>query len=163
MHNQVELLEMRIKQIKMRNENIKKSKLKKERSRKKGQEYFDAYYQIRKELIRERDFVLAYDVKLINQDKSKNTKLLYRQLGPYRVYQADQLKGSYLLKEVNGTPIRRLYAGNRLKKFVKRNRYQNSLNDNKSNEAIELIAFNDKEDTDVKEEAAKEQQDKENT
>ena len=66
MHNQVELLEMRIKQIKMRNENIKKSKLKKERSRKKGQEYFDAYYQIRKELIRERDFVLAYDVKLIN-------------------------------------------------------------------------------------------------
>ncbi|KAF8854642.1 hypothetical protein BDZ45DRAFT_566789, partial [Acephala macrosclerotiorum] len=51
---------------------------------------------------------------------SKNTKLLYKWLSLYRVRQANQLKGSYLLEEVDGTAIRRLYAGNRLKKFVKR-------------------------------------------
>ena len=65
-YNRVELLEMRIRQIEIRDEDMEESRLRKKRSRKKGQEYFDAYYQIRKELIRERDFVLAYDVKLIN-------------------------------------------------------------------------------------------------
>jgi len=78
MHDRVELLEMRIRQIEMHDEDIKESRLRKKRSRKKGQKHFDAYHQIRKEPIREGDFVLAYDVKLINQDKSKNTKLLYR-------------------------------------------------------------------------------------
>ena len=61
-----------------------------------------------------------------------------------------------MLKKVNGTLIRRLYAGNRLKKFVKRDKYWNSLDDNKSNEAIKPIAFDDEEDADVEEKAAKE-------
>lgn len=162
-HDRAELLEMRTRQIEMRDEDMEESRLRKERSRKKGQEYFDAHHQIRKEPIREGDFVLAYDVKLIDQDKSKNTKLLYRWLGPYRVRQADQLKGSYLLEEVDGTPIRRTYAGNRLKKFVKRDGYWNSLDDDESEEAIEPIAFDDDEDADVEEEAAREWRDREST
>ena len=57
---------MRIRQIKIRDEDMEKSRLRKKRNRKKGQKHFDAYYQIQKELIREGDFVLAYNVKLIN-------------------------------------------------------------------------------------------------
>jgi hypothetical protein len=64
--------------------------------------------------------VLTYDVRLMDQDKSRKTKLLYRWLGPFRVKKANKLKGSYVLEEMDGTQLKRTYAGNRLKKFLTR-------------------------------------------
>ena len=51
---------------------------------------------------------------------SSNRKLSYRWLGPFRVSQADQVKGTYLLEELDGTRMRGTYAGSRLKKFILR-------------------------------------------
>jgi hypothetical protein len=114
------LLELRTKQMQMRDEDIEEARMKKDRRRREGKEYFDSTHQIRLKPIAEKDLVLAYDVKLMDQDKSRSTKLLYRWLGPYRVRYANQLKGYYVLEELDGTALRRTYAGNRLKHFVKR-------------------------------------------
>ena len=54
---------------------------------------------------------------------SQNRKLSYKWLGPYQVRKAIPEKGTYILEEFDGTQLTSTYAGNRLKKFVKRNRF----------------------------------------
>jgi hypothetical protein len=49
---------------------------------------------------------------------SSNLKLSFKWLGPYRVRKANTLKGTYILKEVDGTLLKGTYTKNRLKKFV---------------------------------------------
>jgi hypothetical protein len=49
---------------------------------------------------------------------SSNLKLSFKWLRPYRVKKANTLKGTYMLEEVDGTLLKGIYAGNRLKKFV---------------------------------------------
>ena len=159
-HDRSKLLELRARQIEMRDEDLEESRLKKNRRRAEGQEYFDATHQIRKSPIKEEDLVLAYDVKLIDQDKSRNTKLLYRWLGPYRIRKADQLKGSYVLEELDGTLVKRTYAGNRLKKFVKRNRYWYSPED-EDDGVVEDVEYEASVDEDEETEAT--QQERETT
>ena len=129
LNDRAKLLELRARQIQMRDEDIEESRHRKNRRRAEGQEYFDSRHQIRKTPIEAKDLVLVYDIKLIDQDKSRSTKLLYRWLGPYRVREANQLKGSYVLEELDGTPLKGTYAGNRLKKFVKRDQYWYSPDD----------------------------------
>ncbi|KAF8855170.1 hypothetical protein BDZ45DRAFT_746823, partial [Acephala macrosclerotiorum] len=73
------------------------------------------------------------------------------------------LKGSYLLEEVDGTAIRRSYAGNRLKKFVKRDGYWDSLDNGENEDAVESVDFNDDEDADAEEEATREFRDRQST
>jgi len=67
-------------------------------------------------------------VKRIDVDKSRKTKLLYRWLGPYLVKTASLL-GYYVLTELDGTILRRTYAGNRLKPFIQREGYYYSPDD----------------------------------
>jgi hypothetical protein len=45
-------------------------------------------------------------------------KLSFRWLGPYKVREANILKGTYILKEFNSTWLKGIYIGNCLKKFV---------------------------------------------
>ena len=54
---------------------------------------------------------------------SRNRKLSYWWLGPYRVQKAIPAKGTYILEEFDGTPLAGTYAGNRLKKFVEQERF----------------------------------------
>jgi hypothetical protein len=49
---------------------------------------------------------------------SFNLKLSFKWLRPYRVRKANTLKGTYILKEINGTLLKGIYIKNRLKKFV---------------------------------------------
>ena len=67
--------------------------------------------------------MLYYDTFTVDRDKSKSTKLSWRWLGPYRVATADSLKGTYTLEDMDGAKLRGTFSGNRLKKFVKRDRY----------------------------------------
>jgi hypothetical protein len=48
---------------------------------------------------------------------------LYKWLGLYQVRKAIPKKGTYILEEFNGTQLAGTYSGNRLKKFVERNRF----------------------------------------
>ena len=47
-----------------------------------------------------------------------NLKLSFKWLKLYRVIKADNLKRTYIFKEVNKTLLKRIYIKNRLKKFV---------------------------------------------
>jgi reverse transcriptase-like protein/integrase-like protein len=117
------LIAMRARQLEMRDADIEESILRKQRYRKNSQAYFDDNHRLRKSPIVPGNLVLTYDVKRIDQDKSSNTKLLWRWLGPYRVREANQQKGYYILEELDGTLLRRSYAGNRIKRFVRRDEY----------------------------------------
>ena len=114
------LLELRARQFLMRDADIQEAVHRKNRKRKESAAYFDSTHRLRKGEITEGDLVLTYDVRLMDQDKSRKTKLLYRWLGPFRVKKANKLKGSYVLEEMDGTQVNRTYAGNRLKKFLTR-------------------------------------------
>jgi hypothetical protein len=91
--------------------------LQKKRIREEGKDNFDRRHRIRKEKIKAKDLVLTYHSKRA-MDMSSNLKLSFKWLRPYRVIKANNLKGTYTLKEVNRTPLKGTYAGNRLKKFV---------------------------------------------
>jgi hypothetical protein len=67
----------------------------------------------------EGDVVLRHNAQL-ETDISTARKLAYKWLGPYRIRTAVSEKGTYILEEFDGTKLPRTYAGNRLKKFIKR-------------------------------------------
>jgi hypothetical protein len=86
-----------------------------------GKEAFDRTRQIRQKEIKEGDLVLWHD-SIAEIDMSRNRKLSYKWLGPYRVRKAILEKGTYVLEEFDGIELSGTYAGNRLKKFVERDR-----------------------------------------
>jgi len=93
-----------------------------------GKESFDRTRQIRQTEIKEGDFVLKYN-SIAEVDMSRNRKLSYKWLGPYRVRKAIPEKGTYILEEFDGTQLAGTYLGNRLKKFVVRNRFYGPVTD----------------------------------
>jgi hypothetical protein len=84
-----------------------------------GKELFDRTHQIRQGDIKVHDIVLVFDVRN-SIDKSSNSKLNYRWAGPYRVKTAETTKGYYTLEELDGTPLKGTFAGNRLKVYYQR-------------------------------------------
>ena len=122
-HTHEELLVVRARQLEMRDEDILESMAKQTRKRQEGQEYWDETHNIRKEPINVKDTVLYYDTFAVDRDKSRATKLNWRWLGPYRVATADSMKGVYTLEDMDGAKLRGTFSGNRLKKFVERDRY----------------------------------------
>ena len=150
-----ELLALRARQIEMREEDVEEARHRKNRRRREGQEDFDRRHNIRPEPLAEGDLVLAYDLQRIDQDKSRKTKLLYRWLGPFRVKTANTLKGSYIIEELDGAVVGTTYSGNRLKKFVRRDRHWYSAEDIEEGPPIEVEDHPDA-DNDVVERRARE-------
>ena len=66
-----------------------------------------------------KDIVLRHDAQS-EIDKSSDRKLAYKWYGPYRIKTVVPEKGTYTLEELDGTLLPGTFAGNRLKKFVKR-------------------------------------------
>jgi hypothetical protein len=124
-----ELIAARARQIEMRDEDIQEAMLRKTRRRQIGQEHFDATHQIRHTPLAVKDIVLRHDTFTTDVDKSAATKLSWRWHGPYKIRKADQLKGTYLLSELDGTKLAGTFPGNRLKKFVQRKKYFYSPDD----------------------------------
>ena len=110
---------MRARQLLRRDENIKEAKLHLQRMREQEKELWDAEHVIRSTVIEAGHFVLVHDTQR-EKDVSRTRKLRYRWLGPYKVAEAIHQKGTYLLQELDGTPLRGTFAGNRLKPFYPR-------------------------------------------
>ena len=110
----------------MHNKDIEKAKLRKRRKRTKAKEVFNSSKQLRKTKIVAEDIVLKHNAKL-ELDRSTAKKLAYKQIGPYYVKKAISKKGTYKLKEFDGTPILGTHPGNRLKKFVRREGFYKPL------------------------------------
>ena len=65
------------------------------------------------------DLVLVHDTRHAN-DRSRSRKLEFRWLGPYRVHEIAPDSTHYYLDELDGTQLKRSFAGNRLKRFFSR-------------------------------------------
>jgi len=103
-------------------EDLEEVRLQKQRKRMEGKDSFDRTRQIRHTEIKEGDLVLRHD-SVAKSNMSRNRKLSYKWLGPYRVQKAIPEKGTYILEEFDGTALAGTYSGNRLKKFVERQRF----------------------------------------
>ena len=68
---------------------------------------------------------------------SSRNKLSYRWLGPYRICEAVTEKSTYVLEELDGMRLSGMHAGNRLKKFVKREGSYELVED-EGNEDVEM-------------------------
>jgi hypothetical protein len=109
-------------QLQGRDEDLDKVRLRKQRKRIEGKESFDRSYQIRQAEIKEGDLVLQHNsIAEINMSQAR--KLFYKWLGPYKVWKAIPDKGTYFLEEFDGTELAGSYSGNRLKKFIQRDRF----------------------------------------
>ena len=87
-----------------------------------GKESFDQSRQIRQAEIKEGDLVLRHD-SIAEIDMSQSRKLSYKWLSLYKVRKAIPDKGTYFLEEFDGTELAGTYSGNRLKKFIQRNKF----------------------------------------
>jgi len=90
-------------------------------SRKSNKFYFDQDKQLwdsdRK--LEVGDLVLLYKSK-DDLSRALATKLLDKWIGPYRVIKAPEDSTFYKLEELDGVPLAGTFAGNRLKKFFRR-------------------------------------------
>ncbi len=121
------LLALRAKQIQQRDEDFKKAAFHLQRVRKEGKNNFDKNYVIRQTTIIVGDLILLHDTRR-KGDISTILKLALRWLDLYRIQQTNQKKGTYLLKELDGTLLYNTFLGNRLKKFVIREYYVYEIN-----------------------------------
>jgi len=115
-------LAVRTRQLQGRDEDLNEVRLQKQRKRIEGKESFDQSRQIRQAEIKEGDLVLRHD-SIAEIDMSRSRKLSYKWLGLYRVRKAIPDKGTYFLEEFDGTELASTYSGNRLKKFIQRNKF----------------------------------------
>jgi hypothetical protein len=116
------LLAMRAKQFEHRDDRMQEAVNRTVRLRNEGKDWFDAQANIRNDPLGPGDLVLIRDV-LRDIDMGRNHKLSPRWKGPFRI-QSVSPKGTYLLEELDGTPLRATYAGRRLTRF-----YQRSFDD----------------------------------
>jgi hypothetical protein len=84
--------------------------------------YFDAVARLRSENqeIQVGDLVLVFRPFMLLPIRSHDTKLDERWQGPYRVKEKPQDSTYYLLEELDGTPMKRKYAGDQVKKYFPR-------------------------------------------
>jgi hypothetical protein len=117
--DRVGLLATRAQQLSFRDEDMEELVLRKRRKRSEGKKAFDGSKQLRQSEIVAKDIALRHDTQS-EIDKSSDRKLAYRWYGPYRIRTAFPEKGTYILEEFDGTLLPGTFAGNRLKRFVKR-------------------------------------------
>ena len=118
-HSTADLIEMRARQLQRRDEDMEEATLLLQRMRMQGKDLFDDSHRIREEPLAVDDLVLLYDSQ---REANMSIKLAFKWLGPYRIAEVVPEKGTYFLKELNGTRLKGTIAGNRLKRFHSRQR-----------------------------------------
>jgi hypothetical protein len=110
-----ELLAMRARQIDRRDQDIQESVYRLHRMRFNNKEYFDDHHTLRQDPLKTGDPVLEHNT-VGDEDMSRQNTLRFRWLGPYCI-RRDYGNGAFQLEELDGTPISKSVAGNRLKRF----------------------------------------------
>ena len=111
-----ELLALRTLQLQRRDEDYNEISLRLRRVREQGKEHFDATHVLHTASFEVGDLVLLHNT-MREGDMSREQKMRFRWLGPYRVSKTIAEKGTYILEELNGAELGGTIAGNRLKKF----------------------------------------------
>ena len=112
-----ELLALRARQLQWRDEDLEETALFLRRMRESHKELFDDGHRIRVTPFARDDLVLLHDTKL---EKSYSHKLTFRWLGPFRIAEVNADKGTYILKELDGSIMKGTVNGSRLKRFHSR-------------------------------------------
>ncbi|KAL3691330.1 hypothetical protein R1sor_004981 [Riccia sorocarpa] len=113
-----ELLKLRIRQLEQRDEDVKLALERLKTARLKNKDIFDKKHRLRPRAIEEGDWVLVYDNSLDNQHSALR-KFSRRWFGPYAVVRVLD-NATYLLRELDGTPLRVPTAWKRVKIFKRR-------------------------------------------
>ncbi|KAL3680996.1 hypothetical protein R1sor_023952 [Riccia sorocarpa] len=113
-----ELLELRIRQLEQRDEDVKLALERLKTTRLNNKDTFDRKHRLRPRPIEEGDWVLVYDSSLDNQHSALR-KFSRRWFGPYVVVRVLD-NATYLLRELDGTPLRVPIARKRMKIFKRR-------------------------------------------
>jgi hypothetical protein len=118
--NRAQLLEARMRQIERRDEDMLVAVRKLAESREKSVEYLDRKmaHRLRKPL-KPGDYVLQHDTKLTKQ---WSHRVKDRWFGPF-VIEGQHARGSYYLREVDGTPRSIPVSANRLRRFFPRGQH----------------------------------------
>ena len=95
--------------------------------------YFDRTKNLRSHPLHVGDLVLVHDTRHA-KDRSRVRKLEFPWFGPYRIREVAPNSTHYYLDELDGTQLKRSFAGNRLKRF-----YSRSALDNARREVFESI------------------------
>jgi len=111
-----DLLALRTLQLQRRDEDHEEISLRLRRAREEGKEHFDATHVLHTSPFEAGEMVLLHNT-MREGDMSRDQKMLFRWLGPYRIKKAIALKGTYILEELNGAELGGTVAGNRLKRF----------------------------------------------
>ena len=118
-----DLITARIRQLDERISLEETAALQQRRSREQNKAYFDSNRNIRPEkgLVGVGDLVLSLrDPKADWGVSHREEKLDERWQGPYRIREKPENSTFYLLEELDGTPLRRKFAGNQIKKYFQR-------------------------------------------
>lgn len=110
------LLAVRARQLQRRQEDLVKAAAAVKASREGNKKWFDKNKIIRKDNLAVGDWVLVHNTQL---EKQWSKKLDNRWFGPYRIRSISD-KGTYLLEEPDGTELKPIYAGERIKRFYPR-------------------------------------------
>lgn len=118
---QSDLIAARARILERREEDIAEVAAHLRRIREGNKEDFDTRHRIRSERMEVGQLVLLRNVKT-DIDMSAKHKLAMRWLGPYRILDAVEDKGTYLLAEIgqDGAQLQGTFAGNRLRPFRSR-------------------------------------------
>lgn len=112
-----ELLAVRTRQLERRPGDLEEAAAAVRRSRERNKKLFDAGRRLRKEPLLPEDMVLLYNSSL---DKQWSGKLRNRWMGPYRIAEVNPERGTYKLKELDGTELKGFFPGERVKRFFPR-------------------------------------------
>ena len=112
-----DLLLMRARQLQQRDEDLKQAVSHFQRIRLEGRERHDEKHGFGATQLAAQDDVLLHDTK---REKDVSRKLAFKWLGSYRITETVTDKGTYLLEELDGTPLAGTFAGDQMKKFYTR-------------------------------------------
>jgi len=111
-----ELLAARARQLERREEDTDEAQENVRKSRLPNKAYLDKNRRERVQTIEIGDMVLLYNSSL---EKQWSQKLKNKWLGPYKIREIGET-GTYLLNELDGMELQRIFAGDQIKKFFAR-------------------------------------------
>ena len=116
-----DLLTARMRQLDERTLTVEQAAENLRDSRLANKTYFDQHKQLRPESQRlsAGDLVLVHDTRHLN-NRARARKLEFSWFGPYRIREVGQDSTHFYLKELDGVPLAKSFAGNRLKRFFSR-------------------------------------------
>ena len=116
-----DLILARMRQLDQRNIAQARAAEKLKKSRLGNKAYFDQCKRLRpdSQQLHVGDLILLHDTRHFN-DRGRERKLDYKWNGPYRIRSIGDDSTYYMLEELDGTQLRRFFAGNRLKRFFSR-------------------------------------------